>query len=88
MNVILNPGEVGVVMSLVTAQLLDTVELSDEAREQVRSWRGDRGPGTEELNVFADAFNDKLAEQVDDATRRRYMRGGRFQRETAAERTS
>ena len=88
MNVILNPGEVGAVVSLVTAQLLDTVELSEEGRERVRAWRRDRAPGTKELDTFTDAFNDRLAAKIDDATRRRYMTGGRFVRATAPERTS
>lgn len=87
MNVILNPGEVGAVVSLVTARLLDTVELSEEGREQVRAWRRDRAPGTPALDAFSDDFNERLAAHVDDSTRRRYMRGGRFRKETAAERT-
>ncbi len=86
MNVLLNPSEVGAVVSLVTAQLLDTTELTEEAREQIRSWRTERSPGGDELDAFTDAFNDQLAGEIDDATRRRYMRGGRFGRETAAER--
>ena len=86
MNVLLNPSEVGAVVSLVTAQLLDAIELSEEAREQVRSWRTERSPGGDELDAFSDDFNDTLASFLDEATRRRYMRGGRFRRETAAER--
>ena len=86
MNVLLNPSEVGAVVSLVTAQLLDTTELTEEAREQIRSWRTERAPGGDELDAFTDAFNDVLAGEVDEATRRRYMRAGRFRRETAAER--
>ena len=83
MNVQLNPSEVAAVVSLVTAQLLDTIELSEEAREQVRSWRAQRSPGGDRLDAFTDAFNDKLASAIDADTRRRYVRGGR---ETAAER--
>ena len=88
MNVILNPMEVNAVMTLVTARLLDTVELSDEAKERIRAWRGDRVPGSEQLNAFADAFNDRLADHIDTTTRRRHMRGGRFSRASAAERSS
>ena len=88
MNIILNPGEVGVVISLVTARLLDTVELSEEAQQAVRMWRSDRAPGTEELDAFSDAFNDQLADYIDDSTRRRFMRGGRFETASAVERTS
>ena len=88
MNVILNPMEVNAVLTMVTARLLDTVELSDEAKEQIRAWRGERVPGTEELNAFADEFNEKLADHIDNTTRRRHMRGGRFTRASAAERSS
>ena len=86
MNVLLNPSEVGAVVSLVTAQLLDSIELTEEAREQIRSWRTERSAGGDDLDAFSDAFNETLATSIDETTRRRHMRGGRFQRETAAER--
>ncbi len=88
MNVMLNPGEVNVVIGLVTSRLLDSLELSDEAQEAIRVWRSDRGPGTSELDDFADEFNNQLMDYIDESTRRRTMRGGRFERETARERWS
>jgi len=88
MNVMLNPGEVNVVIGLVTSRLLDSLELSEEAREAIRAWRSDRGPGASELDDFADEFNNQLMDHIDESTRRRTMRGGRFERETARERWS
>ena len=86
MNVMLNPGEVNAVIGLVTSRLLDSVELSEEGQETVRTWRSDRGPGSSELDDFADGFNNELMDHIDESTRRRTMRGGRFERETARER--
>jgi len=87
MNVLLNPSEVSTVVSLVTAHLLDTIDLTEEARTEIRSWRTDRSPGGSHLDDFTDAFNETLATSIDETTRRRHMRGGRFQRKTAAERS-
>jgi len=86
MNVLLNHSEVSAVVSLVTAQLLDTTELTEEARTQIRSWRTERSSGGDALDDFSDAFNETLATSIDESTRRRHMRGGRLQRETVAER--
>ncbi len=88
MNITLNPGEVNAVIGLVTSRLLDSVELSEEGQETVRTWRSDRGPGSSELDDFADRFNDELWDTLDESTRRRTMRAGRFERETASERWS
>ncbi len=88
MNITLNPGEVNAVIGLVTSRLLDSVELSEEGQETVRTWRSDRGPGSSELDEFADRFNDELWDLLDESTRRRTMRAGRFERETASERWS
>lgn len=88
MNITLNPGEVNAVIGLVTSRLLDSVELSEAGQETVRTWRSDRGPGSSELDDFADRFNDELWDILDESTRRRTMRAGRFERETASERWS
>lgn len=88
MNVMLNPGEVNVVIGLVTSRLLDSLELSEEAQVAIRTWRSDRGPGSGELDDFTAQFNNQLMDYIDDSTLRRTMRGGRFERETARERWS
>ncbi len=86
MNIILNPSEVATVVSLVTAQLLDGVELTDKGQAAVRDWRSDRVPGRDEIEPFTDEFNGKLTEFIESSTDRRYIKGGRVIRGTADER--
>ena len=86
MNIILNPNEVSTVVSLVTAQILDGVELSEEGQAAIRAWREDRVPGREELEPFTDDFNEALMTHIEAATRRRYVRASRMVRGTAEER--
>ncbi len=86
MNVILNPSEVATVVSLVTAQLLDSVELTDKGQAAIRDWRADRVPGRDEVESFADTFNDTLMEFIESSTHRRYVKAGRVIRGTAEER--
>lgn len=70
MNVILNTDEAHVVLSLVTSAVLDHVEISDEAREQIREWRRERGPNTSELDDFTVALNEAIGNFIDERTRR------------------
>lgn len=86
MNIILNPNEVATVISLVTAQILDGVDLSDEGKDAIRDWRTERVPGREGLEAFADDFNEALMGHIEASTLRRYVRGGRMSRGTAEER--
>lgn len=86
MNIILNPNEVSTVVSLVTAQILDGVELSEEAQAAIRTWREDRAPGREELEPFTDDFNEALMTHIEASTRRRYVKASRMTRGTAEER--
>ena len=86
MNVILNPNEVSTVVSLVTAQILDGVELSEKGQAAIRAWREDRVPGREELEPFTDDFNEALMTHIEAATRRRYVKATRLAWGTAEER--
>ena len=86
MNIILNPNEVATVISLVTAQILDGVDLSDEGKDAIRGWRTERVPGREGLEAFADDFNEALMGHIEASTLRRYVRGGRMSSGTAEER--
>ena len=45
MNVVLNTDEANVVMSVVTAQLIDQAGLSEAAKKAIREWRRDLTPG-------------------------------------------
>lgn len=86
MNIILNPQEVAAVISLVTAQILDGVDLSEEGQAAIREWRSDRYPGRPGIESFTDDFNDALMGHIEEATLRRYVRDGRLVRGTARER--
>ncbi len=87
MNIILNPNEVATVISLVTAQVLDGVDLSEEGKDAIREWRTERVPGRSGLEDFTDDFNDALMGHIEEATHRRYVKSGRMTRGTVGERT-
>ena len=87
MNVILNPNEVATVISLVTAQVLDGVDLSEEGKDAIREWRTERVPGRSGLEDFTDDFNDALMGFIEESTKRRYAKAGRLVRGTVEERT-
>lgn len=86
MNVILNPNEVATVVSIVTARVIDGVDLSEEGRDAIRAWRTDRTPGREQAEAFTDEFNEALMTHIEASTQRRYVRSGRFALGTAEER--
>jgi hypothetical protein len=66
--------------------MIDRLEVSDEAKAEIRAWRDTRVPGTEELDAFADVLNDALGTHIDESTRRRFLKGGHLVRATATER--
>ena len=84
MNVILSVDEAHAVLTLVSAQVLDNVELSEEAREAIRNWRRDRGLGSKELDAYADVLNEALGNEIDERTTR-FLRKRGSQRVSAAE---
>jgi hypothetical protein len=76
MNVILNVDEVHAVVTLVTAQVLDNVELSDGAREAVRAWRRAHDLGTQGLDEYGETLNGALGTYIDEQTTRYLRRRG------------
>ena len=73
MNVVLNVDEVHAVLTLVTSQVLDHVELSDGAREAIRAWRREHAMGTHGLDDYGAKFNAALGTHIDEQTTR-YLR--------------
>jgi hypothetical protein len=84
MNVILSVDEAHAILTLVSAQVLDNVELSEEAREAIRNWRRDRALGSKELDDYADVLNEALGNEIDERTTR-FIRKRGSQRVSAAE---
>jgi hypothetical protein len=76
MNVILNVDEVQAVIALVSAQVLDNVELSSEAKEAIRTWRREHDLGTRGLDEYAERFNTSLGNYIDEQTTRYLRRRG------------
>ena len=88
MNVILNIDEVHTVLTLVTSQVLDHVDLSDEAKKAVRDWRRDHAVGGSELDGFAVVFNEAIGNHLDERTTRMVRRRGKVRISAAQERQS
>jgi hypothetical protein len=78
MQVILETDEAWSIMSLVVSQVLDQVDLSDEAKEKVRRWRGDHIDGTAEMSELTVSMNEVIGSVLDERTTRLIRRKGRY----------
>ena len=70
MNVVLNTDEANVVMSVITAQLIDQAGLSEAAKKAVREWRRDLAPGTIPLDGLTLRINTAIGNFIDERTTR------------------
>ncbi|MSQ29468.1 MAG: hypothetical protein EXR68_03140 [Dehalococcoidia bacterium] len=70
MNVILNTDEVHAVLTLVSAQVIDHVELSEAGRKLIRDWRRDHAMDTVDLDELTGAVNVALGNYIDERTTR------------------
>jgi len=76
MQVILEPDEAWSIMTLVVSQVIDQVDLSDEAKEAVRRWRGDHVDGTGDMADLTVSMNETLGSILDERTERLIRRKG------------
>jgi len=76
MQVILESDEAWSIMSLVVSQVLDQVELSDEARAALRKWRTNREDGTGEMADLTVSMNEAIGTVLDERTTRLIRRKG------------
>jgi hypothetical protein len=76
MQIILEPDEAWSIMTLVVAQVLDQVELSDEGKNHVRRWRTDHNEGTSEMADLTVSLNEILGTTLDEKTTRLIRRKG------------
>jgi hypothetical protein len=72
-NVILNTDEVHSVLTLITAHILDHVDVSDDAKKKIRAWRREHDVQTFGLDEFAEKMNDAIGNHIDARTTR-YLR--------------
>jgi len=78
MQVILETDEAWSIMTLVVSQVLDQVDLSEEAKEKVRRWRGDHIDGTAEMSELTVSMNETIGSVLDEQTQRLIRRKGRY----------
>jgi hypothetical protein len=78
MQVILEPDEAWSIMTLVVAQVLDQVDLSDEAKAAVRRWRSDHNENTTEMADLTVSLNEVMGTTLDEKTTRLIRRAGRY----------
>ena len=78
MQLILEADDAWSIMTLVVAQVLDNVELSDKGQAAVRKWRSNHADGTEPMDKLAEELNEALGNVIDERTRRLIRRKGRY----------
>jgi hypothetical protein len=77
MNVVLNTDEVQTIVALVSANILDHVELADETKRQIRDWRRERDVGTLGLDGFTVKLNEAIGNHIDERTTRMLRKRGK-----------
>ena len=78
MNVVMNTDEAHVVLSLVTSQILDHLQMSEEGREVVKTWRRSHNLGSSDLDEFAIELNEAVGNFIDENTRRMVRQRGKL----------
>ncbi len=74
MRLIIDEEEAWSLMTLVTAQVLDQVELSDEAAKAIREWRAGLEEGRPGMAEFAAGVNEALGNTIDEELTRTVRR--------------
>ena len=70
MNVVVNTDEANVVISLVTALVIDQAGLTEAGKKAVRDWRRELTPGTVPLDAFTARLNLAIGNFIDERTTR------------------
>ena len=74
MRLILDEEETWSLMTLITAQVLDQVELSDEAIKAIRDWRAGVVEGNAAMEAIANEVNEALGNTIDEELTRQIRR--------------
>ncbi len=78
MNVVLNSDETHMLLTLISSQVVDHVDLSEESHELVREWRRNHGLGSRELDELTLFVNERLGTYIDERTTRMMRTRGRL----------
>ena len=74
MRLILDEEETWSLMTLITAQVLDQVELSDEAIKAIRDWRATVVEGNAAMDAVSNGVNEALGNTLDEELTRTVRR--------------
>lgn len=74
MRLILDEEETWSLMTLITAQVLDQVELSDEGVKAIRDWRAGVVEGNAAMDAVANGVNEALGNTIDEELTRQIRR--------------
>ena len=74
MRLILDEEETWSLMTLITAQVLDQVELSDDAVKSIRDWRAGVVEGNSAMEAVANGVNEALGNTIDEELTRQVRR--------------
>ena len=74
MRLILDEEETWSLMTLVTSQVLDQVELSDEGIKAIRDWRAGVVDGNAAMEAVANGVNEALGNTIDEELTRQIRR--------------
>ncbi|MXY87207.1 MAG: hypothetical protein F4Y95_12155 [Chloroflexi bacterium] len=74
MRLILDEEETWSLMTLVTAQVLDQVELSEEGAQAIRDWRAGVVEGNAAMEAVANGVNEALGNTIDEELTRQIRR--------------
>ncbi len=74
MQLILDEEETWSLMTLITAQVLDQVELSEEAVKLIRDWRAGVVEGNSAMEEVANGVNEALGNTIDEELTRQIRR--------------
>ena len=73
-HVILDEEEAQSLLALITAQVIDQVELTPETVAAIREWRNKLERGSDGLLQFSAALNESLGNKIDEELKRTIRR--------------
>ncbi|GAB4337292.1 MAG: hypothetical protein Kow0010_25420 [Dehalococcoidia bacterium] len=75
----LEPAEAWSILMLVSAVAIDNADLSEEGKEAIRRWRGERGEGSPQLEALTEELSQALNAHIDAKFMRRVKNRGRYE---------